>query len=96
MFFAQYNIFLDFLFFSAIFFYHILMKKILIPNKNFLKNIYLFDIEYDNILFNDIMLFIEDPFIRNLKHCEIMLNNHEIFTIDSNTFKKNKFVQMSP
>lgn len=68
----------------------------LIPNKNFLKNISLFDIEYDNILFNDIMLFIEDPFIRNLKNCEIMLNNHEIFTIDSNTFKKNKFVQMSP
>lgn len=50
------------------------MKKMLIPNKNFLKNIYLFDIEYDNILFNDIMLFIEFyPFIRNLKNCEIML-----------------------
>lgn len=73
------------------------MKKMLIPNKNFLKNTSLFDIEYDNILFNDIMLFIEFyPFIRNLKNCEIMLNNHEIFTIDSNTFKKNKFVQMSP
>lgn len=54
------------------------MKKILIPNGNFKKNlktifsISLFDIEYDNILFNDIMLFLKNQFVRNLKNCEIL------------------------
>lgn len=52
------------------------MKKI-ISNGNFKKNLKtifstsLFDVEYDNILFND-MLFFKNPFVRNLKNCKIL------------------------